>query len=356
MKEELEKEVSSVRETLTKKLSEIQDKRSILRAPELRALYDRISDLEPQDKAAFGQAVNALKNELTSLVNSDEQETLEPIDVTAPFGVNVKEANRHKLLSPSLGSIHPISSELKLISEIFLSMGFNVVESREIDDDFHMFSSLNFPEGHPARDDYDTFMLDQKDDAGRPLIAPAHTSTMQNRILHQYSNNLEKGMPIAAVIPGRVFRNEDLDARHEHTFYQVEGIYVSESVSIGNLIATLKTFLMSYFGKDSLEVKTQPFYFPFTEPSLEFSMSCPFCDNKGCRICSYSGWIELLGCGVIHPNVLKAANIDSARYSGYAWGMGVDRLIMMKKGVEDVRLFHSGRLEFLRQFSPGDSK
>jgi phenylalanyl-tRNA synthetase alpha chain len=151
------------------------------------------------------------------------------------------------------------------------------------------------------------------------------------------------------VIPGRVFRNEDLDARHEHTFYQLEGVYVDEGINAGHLIATLKTFLEEYFGQD-LEVKTQPFYFPFTEPSFEFTISCPFCQKKGCNVCSYTGWIELLGCGMIHPNVLKQGGIDPAKYTGFAWGMGIDRLVMMKYGIEDVRHFESANLKFLRQF------
>ncbi len=202
----------------------------------------------------------------------------------------------------------------------------------------------NFPEGHPARDDYDTFMTTEG------LIAPAHTSTMQNRVLKANKANLKNDKPIAVVIPGRVFRNEDLDARHEHTFYQLEGVYVGKGVHAGNLIATLKTFLEEYYEQE-LEVRTQPFYFPFTEPSFEFAISCPFCQKKGCSVCSQAGWIELLGCGMIHPNVLKMAGIDPNEYTGFAWGMGIDRLVMMKQGIEDVRHFESGKLDFLRQFS-----
>jgi phenylalanyl-tRNA synthetase alpha chain len=238
--------------------------------------------------------------------------------------------------------------ELERVLNIFYRMGFTAVESRQIDDDYHMFGALNFPEGHPARDDYDTFMTEEG------LIAPAHTSTMQNRILKQYAGNLEKGEPIAAVIPGRVFRNEDLDARHEHTFHQVEGVYVDKGIHAGNLIATLKTFLQEYYsdvlGDRQLEVKTQPFYFPFTEPSFEFALSCPFCDKAGCNVCSYTGWIELLGCGMIHPNVLREGGIDPEVYTGFAWGFGIERLVMMKYGIEDIRHFESAKLDFLRQF------
>jgi phenylalanyl-tRNA synthetase alpha chain len=228
-------------------------------------------------------------------------------------------------------------------------MGFTAIESREIDDDYHMFSSLNFPDDHPARDDYDTFMTKQTDQNSRSFIAPAHTSTMQNRVMRRFKDDLEAGKPIAAVIPGRVFRNEDLDARHEHTFYQLEGVYVDKGINVGNLISTLKAFLQAYYDKE-LEVKTQPYYFPFTEPSFEFALSCPFCDKKGCSICSQTGWIELLGCGMINPNVLKEAGIDPEIYTGFAWGCGIERLVMMRFGIEDIRYFESGRLDFLRQF------
>lgn len=322
---------------------------SVLRSPEFRSLFDALKTLPADQKAAYGQAVNKLRQELEASLESkaDETEALPPIDVTAPMDIN---APAPTLLPSENGSTHPLMAERDKILDIFYRMGFNASESREIDDDFHMFGALNFPEDHPARDDYDTFMTEQTDPNGSRLIAPAHTSTMQNRMLQQYKSNLEKGEPIAVVVPDRVFRNEDLDARHEHTFYQLEGVYVDKGVHAGMLIATLKTFLQEYYGKE-LDVMTQPFYFPFTEPSFEFALSCPFCDKKGCNICSHSGWIELLGCGMIHPNVLRAADIDPEVYTGFAWGCGIDRLVMMKNGIEDVRHFHAARLDFLRQFA-----
>jgi phenylalanyl-tRNA synthetase alpha chain len=182
------------------------------------------------------------------------------------------------------------------------------------------------------------------------LIAPAHTSTMQNRVLSKYKANLEAGEPIAVLLPGRVFRNEDLDARHEHTFHQFEGVYVDRGINAGNLLATFKTFLSEYYQQD-IEIKSQPFYFPFTEPSFELAVSCPFCQKKGCNVCSRTGWIELLGMGMIHPNVLKEAGIDPAEFTGFAWGCGLERLVMIKYGIEDIRHFESGNLNFLRQFS-----
>jgi phenylalanyl-tRNA synthetase alpha chain len=324
---------------------------SVLRSPELKSLFEHLKTLPAEERSSFGQSINQLRSELTELLKAvqDADEALAPIDITAPFDVNVPAGKRPGLLPVETGSQHPLMTELATVLNIFYRMGFTAVESRELDDDFHMFGSLNFPDDHPARDDYDTFMTTQTDANDKAFIAPAHTSTMQHRVLQQHKAGLEAGEPIAVVIPGRVFRNEDLDARHEHTFYQLEGVYVDKGVNAGHLIATLKTFLQAYYGKE-LEVKTNPFYFPFTEPSFEFMLSCPFCDKKGCNICSQSGWIELLGCGMIHPKVLHAAGIDTNVYTGFAWGGGIDRLVMMKYGIEDVRLFESARLDFLRQF------
>ncbi len=333
-------EIAKVAMQLKAKLEKLDNKRAILRAPELLALYDRIKTLSPDKRAVFGKQVNELKKELDSLVKEQhpDMEKLHPIDVTAPFDINIALGNRPKLLPVEFGTKHPLMAELEKILDIFTRMGFSAVESREIDDDYHMFSSLNFPPEHPARDDYDTFVTDEG------LLAPAHTSIMQNRVMKA------QRPPIRVVIPGRVFRNEDLDARHEHTFYQLEGVYIDKGINAGHLIATLKAFLEEYFGQ-KLEVKTQPFYFPFTEPSFEFALSCPFCKKKGCNVCSYTGWIELLGCGMIHPNVLKEGGIDPNNYTGFAWGMGIERLVMMKYDIEDIRHFESGNLAFLRQFS-----
>jgi phenylalanyl-tRNA synthetase alpha chain len=343
------KQIADVADLLRTRFDQSDDKSAVFRAPELRALFDELKTLPNDQKAGFGQELNKLKAELQQKVDAgrDELQDLPPIDVTAPMDIN---APKPGLLPAEQGSQHPLTRELGQVLDIFYRMGFEAVESRELDDDYHMFETLNFPEDHPARDDYDTFMTEQTDKNGKPLIAPAHTSTMQNRVLKDRKDKLEKGESIAVVIPGRVFRNEDLDARHEHTFYQLEGVYVGKGVHAGMLIATLKTFLQTYYGKE-LEVKTQPFYFPFTEPSFEFAISCPFCDKKGCSVCSRSGWIELLGCGMIHPNVLRHAGIDPEKYTGFAWGCGIERLVMMKYGIEDVRHFESGKLDFLRQFA-----
>lgn len=345
-------DIETIAKTLTDRALASNAPREVLRAPELKALYEHIKTLPSNERGSFGKRVNELKQALELAVSARQAELekvdLPPIDVTAPMDVNTAIP---PLLPSDQGTIHPLSAEIERISGIFNRMGYCVEESREIDDQFHMFESLNFPKGHPARDDYDTFMTEQTDVNGDRLIAPAHTSTMQNRVLQKYRAQLERGEAIAAIVPDRVFRNEDLDARHEHTFYQVEGVYVGKGVTVGNLIATLQAFLQEYYGK-KLDVRVNPFYFPFTEPSFEFALSCPFCEGKDplCKVCSGEGWIELLGCGMIHPNVLSAADINPDEYTGFAFGCGIDRLVMMRYGIEDVRHFESGKLDFLRQF------
>lgn len=327
--------------------AEHADKTEILKAVELKALFDQIKTLPPEERRAFGQELNSLRQELQDIAGEQKaaDEQLPPIDVTAPFDIN---ARKPELLPSEFGSRHPLTSEIERVTDIFYRMGFTAVESPELDDDYHMFEALNFPEGHPARDDYDTFMTVQKDAKGKPFVAPAHTSTMQHRVLKQYKANLDNGEPIAVVIPGRVFRNEDIDVTHEHTFYQLEGVYVGKNIHAGHLIATLQTYLSEYFQQE-LKAKIQPFYFPFTEPSFEFAVERPDILRKNDS--EEQKWLELGGCGMIHPNVLREAGIDPTVYTGFAWGFGIERMVMMKNAIEDIRHFESGKLEFLRQFS-----
>ena len=345
-------DIEHVKQLLLERVQQSTTPRDVLKAPEFREMYGKLSQLDPAERGAFGRMVNDVKQAVEcAIVQREaalESASLAPIDVTAPFDVNTA---RPELLAAENGSIHPLMQEIAKVSDVFNRMGFVTEDSREIDDQFHMFESLNFPKGHPARDDWDTFMTLQKDADGDPFIAPAHTSTMQHRILTKYKGNLAKGEAIAAIVPDRTFRNEDVDARHEHTFYQIEGVYVAKGVHAGMLVATLQQFLEEYYGK-KLDVRMNPYYFPFTEPSFEFALSCPFCEGNDadCKVCSGEGWIELLGCGMIHPNVLRAADIDPNEYTGFAFGCGIDRLVMMKHGIEDVRHFESGKLNFLRQF------
>lgn len=298
-----------------------------------------IRDLPAEQRAEFGRKVNARRQEILAKIAEVEKALLdvdaEPIDVTAWSGVN--EA-LPEFYPAEMGSCHPLMMELDRVAEIYQLMGFDVVESRQLDDEYHMFDTLNFPKEHPARDGYDTFRTEEG------LIPPAHTSTMQHRVLKQFKSRLDEGRAIAVVVPGRVFRNEDVDATHEHTFYQCEGVYVSENCNMGQMLGILREFFEKYY-EQKLNIRTQPGYFPFTEPSLEFMIEKPktLGGKKG-------DFLEMLGCGMIHPNVLKMAGIDPEKYHGFAWGGGIDRLVMLKYGLDDVRHFEAGNLNFLREF------
>ena len=336
-------DVSEARKVLLKKYAGLQRKADILKAPEFKRLYEQIKKLPENERAEFGKQVNGLRIELEQKIKDseiqDQSSDVSSIDITAPFDVNVEPTKRPRLLSAEQGTAHPLMSELERVIDIFTRMGFEALESRQLDDDYHMFTSLNFPPDHPARDDYDTFKTEEG------LIPPAHTSTMQHRILKSGKSGLESGKAIAAISYGRVYRNEDVDATHEHTFYQVEGVYVSESATLGQMLGVLRSFFETYYGQQ-LNIKTQPSYFPFVEPGLEFAIEKPAAlgGKKG-------EWLEMLGCGMIHPNVLTEAGLDPDKYRGFAWGGGLERLVMLAHGIEDLRYFESGKLSFLRKFS-----
>jgi len=335
--------IEDVRTNLLDLITASLTPREVLRSVELKSLYSQLTELAPELRSEFGKAVNALKVELESAIDARElsldNDDVESLDVTAPWDVNTGPI---ELLPTEQGTQHPLTKELEVVIDIFTRMGFDAIESRQIDDDFHMFGSLNFPENHPARDGYDTFHTQES------FIAPAHTSTMQNRILKSGKDKLEAGGQIAAISYGRVFRNEDVDTTHEHTFYQVEGVFVSEKATLGDMLGVLRAFFESYYGQ-SLKIKTQPGYFPFVEPGLEFMIEKPAALG-GNPLSSGGEWLEMLGCGMIHPNVLRAADIDPEKYQGFAWGGGVERLVMLKYSIEDLRYFESGKLAFLRKF------
>lgn len=334
--------IANISSSLKARAESEKDPRVVLRSPELKELYKKLKQASPREKPALGKALNKLKQELEVIIAEKEgaqvAQKMQAIDVTAPFDNNVPLVLRPQLLPTENGTAHPLMRELERVIDIFTRMGFEAVESRQIDNDYNMFTALNFPEGHPARDGYDTFRTEEG------LIPPAHTSTMQNRILKAGKTKLEAGDAIASVIYGRCYRNEDLDATHEHTFYQLEGVYVSKDASLAQMIAVLKHFYEKYYGQD-MNIKTQPGYFPFVEPGLEFLIEKPASigGKKG-------DWLEMLGCGMIHPNVLKEAGIDPNEYRGFAWGGGIERLIMLAHGIEDIRHFESGKLSFLRKF------
>ena len=332
-------DINNVENELTNIARSSNTPSDVLKSSQLKGLYKLIAETPAEDRRAFGQAVNDIKLRLEKVIAEREAQInsalVIPIDVTAPMSLNHSEPS---LLPANGGTLHPLMSELAVVIDIFTRMGFEAIESRQIDDDFNMFGALNFPENHPARDGYDTFRTEEG------FSPPAHTSTMQHRILKNGKQKLERGENIAAISYGRVFRNEDVDATHEHTFYQVEGVFVSKNATLANMLAVLRLFFETYY-KQSLKIKTQPSYFPFVEPGLEFAIEKP--QSLGGK----SGeWLEMLGCGMIHPNVLKMAGIDPDEYKGFAWGGGVERLVMLKYGIEDLRHFESGRLKFLRKF------
>jgi len=306
----------------------------------LNAEYAKIKDLPADQRADFGKQLNIKKQQINAEIAAAEaaaeQEDVAPLDIGAPCDIN---GQMPEFLTADFGSKHPLMTELDRVIAIYQSMGFDIAESVQLDDEYHMFDSLNFAKGHPARDGYDTFRTEEG------FIPPAHTSTMQNRVLKANAYKLEEGKAIAVAVPGRVYRNEDVDATHEHTFYQCEGVYVSKDCTLGNMLGILREFFEKYYGQ-KLNIKTQPGYFPFTEPSLEFLIEKPASlGGKG------DGWLEMLGCGMIHPNVLKNAGIDPTKYQGFAWGGGIDRLVMLRYGLNDVRNFEAAKLDFLKEFS-----
>lgn len=322
--------------------SDLETKIATLKS-ELKAInseYAKIKEIPAEKRAEFGKQINEKKQAILAQIAEAEAAALETevesLDITAPCGLN---GNMPELLHATDGSQHPLMTELDRVIAIYQSMGFDIVESRQLDDEYHMFDSLNFTKGHPARDGYDTFRTEEG------FIPPAHTSTMQHHVLKAYKHKLDEGEVIAVAVPGRVYRNEDVDATHEHTFYQCEGVYVSKTCTLGNMLGILREFFEKYYGQ-KLNIKTQPGYFPFTEPSLEFLIEKPKAlGGKG------GDWLEMLGCGMIHPNVLKMAGIDPTKYQGFAWGGGIDRLVMLRHGLGDVRHFESAKLDFLKEFS-----
>jgi len=289
-----------------------------------------IPSLSINERKILGPKINQTKNKLLTLFQEKEK---------AFASSNVKSFFDPTLPGekPIYGHLHPITQVCYEAEDIFEKMGFEIVEPFEIDDDFHVFETLNIPQGHPARDMWDTFWTENN------FIPITHTSAMQNRILKSVKP------PIRAIVPGRCFRHEATDARHEHTFYQIEGVYVDQNISLADLLGTLLSFLEAFF-QQKLKYKIQPSYFPFVEPGLEFLISCVICKGRGCATCGHSGWLELIPCGPIHPNVLKMGGVNPEKYSGFAWGMGLDRLVMLRFAIEDIRLFHSGNLRFLEQF------
>jgi len=306
------------------------------RKGELTIILRSISDLSPEEKKKIGEKANTLKNEMAGIITAKKSELemekykelgeSEKIDITTPYPRRV-------------GHVHPISKIRKELEELFKSMGFMILDGPGLESDWYNFEALNISEHHPARDSQDTFYI--ADDP--EWLLRTHTSPVQIRAMQKY------GAPLRAIVPGYVFRNEATDASHDHTFYQIEGLMVDENISIANLIAVMKELLKGVYSKD-VDVRLRPGYFPFVEPGFELDMKCLICGGKGCSVCKHVGWLEILGCGLVHPHVLESGGIDPKKYQGFAFGMGLERIIMMRYGIDDIRYFRSGDLRFLEQF------
>lgn len=297
-------------------------------------LFEEFKKISSEEKREFGKVLNQLKNfaqekfnEMQQAVKSERSEEGSSQDLTLP-------ANYIKL-----GSRHPISIVRNQIVGIFGHIGFTIAEGPEIEDDWHNFTALNFVPEHPARDMQDTFFIDTEPD----ILLRTHTSSVQIRAMQQ------RKPPLREIYPGRVFRNEAISARAHCIFHQVEGLYVDEDVSLADLKQTLYYFAREMFGEGT-EVRFRPSYFPFTEPSAEMDITCFICGGKGCKICKHTGWVEILGCGMVDPAVLENCDIDSERYTGFAFGMGIERIAMLKYQIDDIRLFFENDVRFLKQF------
>jgi phenylalanyl-tRNA synthetase alpha chain len=302
----------------------------------LNDLFLAFKDVPNQEKKAFGQTLNELKTKAQEKVEA-LKEALEQKEDNAGSGVDLTMSSEPM----RLGSRHPLSIVKNEIIEIFARLGFTISEGPEIEDDWHNFSALNLPDEHPARDMQDTFFIQRDPD----YLLRTHTSSVQVRFMEKNE------VPIRTISPGRVFRNEAISARAHCIFHQIEGLYVDENVSFADLKQTLLHFAQEFFGKET-EIRLRPSYFPFTEPSAEVDISCNICKGDGCNICKYTGWVEILGCGMVDPNVLDNCGIDSKKYTGFAFGMGVERITMLKYQIKDLRLFFENDVRFLEQFTP----
>jgi phenylalanyl-tRNA synthetase alpha chain len=291
--------------------------------------------IPPEERATLGKLMNAVKKDLEARYEArkaaferaalDLRLNAEWLDLTLP--------------APGTrpGALHPLTQIQRELEEYFTSLGFAVLDGPEVEDEWHNFDALNIPASHPARDMQDTFFVEGG------LLLRTHTSPVQVRAMEKF------GAPLRMVAPGRVFRNEEVDASHEHTFYQLEGMMIDKDVSIGHMLYFMKGLLSAIFHRDAT-VRLRPGFFPFVEPGFELDIKCLICDGEGCPVCKQSGWVELLPCGLVHPNVLRSGGIDPEKWNGFAFGLGLTRLVMMRYGIDDIRHLNSGDLRFLRQF------
>ncbi len=332
----MNKDIEKIQKEALEEISKAQDKyiqelriKYLGKKGIIKSLMNEIKTLPIEERPDFGKAVNIMKSEIENAINERlstiKQETTEHIDLTLP-GRKLPQ-----------GGLHPISIIEDEIVDIFVRMGFSVEYGPEMETDYYNFEALNIPPYHPAREMHDTFYLKNR------MLLRTHTSPVQIRAM------LEKPPPIKIISPGRTYRVDPFDATHSPVFHQVEALWIDTDVGMSDLFGSLSVFAREIFGEE-VKVKFVPDYFPFTEPSAEMWISCPFCKGKGCNVCKYTGWIEILGCGMVHYNVLRNVKYDSENYTGFAFGIGVERVLMIKYNIPDIRLFYENDIRFLEQF------
>lgn len=340
MEERIEQLMNEVKSYLAKDKKDLEAFRLkyISKKSEISELFEELRKVSSEQKKNVGKILNQLKqaaeSKLTELTQKLESTTVTEteIDLTLPPIPN------------EIGNLHPLTLTRHRIIEIFERLGFNVADGPEIEDDWHNFSALNFPENHPAREMQDTFFIQKKNGSeGQEILLRTHTSNVQIRMMEKQKP------PLRAIMPGRVYRNEAISARAHCFFHQVEGLYIDKNVGFSDLKQTLYHFAKEMYGSD-IKIRFRPSFFPFTEPSAEIDISCLICKGSGCNVCKYSGWVEIAGSGMVHPNVLRNCNIDPEEYTGFAFGMGIERVTMLRYQINDLRLFSENDVRFLRQF------
>lgn len=336
LKEEFEKAVTQAGNTL--KLDEVYQRFFGRKSGELTEIMKNLKDLSGEARKEMGKLVNEVKAELEDMYTKKKEtlqaETWKEIAVTE--AIDVTQPNLSRM---SVGHIHPISQIQREIEQFFASMGFMIVDGPELETDYYNFTALNVPPNHPARDMQDTFYIKDHSD----WVMRTQTSPVQVRAMQEY------GVPLRMLVPGRVFRNEATDARHEHTFYQVEGMMIDRHISFADMKGVLEALAKHLYGEET-RLRFRPKLYPFVEPGVNGEVTCYLCKGAGCRVCKQSGWLEIFGAGMVHPEVLKAGGVDPNTYGGFAFGLGLNRLVMLKYGIEDIRHFMSGDMRFLGQF------
>ena len=332
--------INAIREEFNKSISELDDLKSLeeirikylSKNGILASLFEELKSIPKEEKPSFGQALNSLRDEITNKINDLKNYLSAKLEKEKSF-IDLTLPGRDR----QLGSTHLLTQTLNQIKSIFRSLGFSSIEGPELESDYYNFEALNFPVDHPARDMQDTFFV------SKDFLLRTHTTPVQVRIMEKFQP------PVRAIMPGRVYRNEAVSSRSYCMFHQVDGIYVDTDVTFAELKGTLVAFAKQFYMED-LKYRFRPSFFPFTEPSAEMDITCYLCHGKGCKVCKYTGWLEILGCGMVDPNVFRKVGYDSEKYTGYAFGMGIERTAMLKYGITDIRIFFENDFRFLKQF------